>query len=74
MAKHHRVNILTRIVNLIMTVKGDTLLFTDAFMPACKFYDDSINYYDHARLGGLNSHLKKTYKGKCNRYSFVLTG
>lgn len=36
----------------------------EAFVPYQKFYDETINYFDIQRLGGLMSHLKKTYKGK----------
>jgi len=36
---------------------------TEGFVPCSKFYDDSINYFEMQRLGGLLSHLKKTHKG-----------
>ena len=41
----------------------DDLYISDAFVTSKNFYDDSINYFDMQRLGGLLSHLKKTYKG-----------
>ncbi len=36
----------------------------EAFVPCRRFYDDTVGYFDIQRLGGLSSHLRKTYKGE----------
>ena len=40
------------------------LAFDEAFVPLEKFFDDSIQFFDSQRLGGLESHLKKTLKSE----------
>ena len=43
---------------------GGRVGFEEAFVPLEKFFDDSIQFFDSQRLGGLESHLKKTLKNE----------
>jgi len=37
---------------------------TDAFIPIDVFYNETIDYFDLQRVGGLKSHLFNEHKGK----------
>ncbi|KAK2550933.1 E3 ubiquitin-protein ligase RNF123 [Acropora cervicornis] len=41
--------------------KDSPIKSKDAYVPNHVFFDDSINYWDLSRLGGVLSHLKKAY-------------
>lgn len=41
-----------------------SLPFDSAYVPSQRFHDNSLDYFNLQRLGGVQSHLEKEYSGK----------
>jgi hypothetical protein len=59
--------ITSNIVSLIVD-SFEFYLLSEAYVPCHRFFDNTLVYFEGQRLGGLMTHLQKTFRGMlCNQ-------